>query len=49
MDGDREILCILAPLNTSKQIMIDVNREFGLSSEANGIVFAIPTEKAYKI
>jgi hypothetical protein len=33
----------------NKQIMIDVNREFGLNSEANGIVFAIPTEKAYKI
>lgn len=49
MDGEREILCILAPLKTSKQIMEDVNREFGLTSEANGIVFSIPTEKAYKI
>lgn len=49
VDGEREILCILAPLNASKQIMTDVNREFGLNSEANGIVFAIPTEKAYKI
>lgn len=49
IDGEREILCILAPMKTSKQIMIDVNKEFGLNSEANGIVFAIPTEKAYKI
>ncbi len=49
MDGEREILCILAPLETSKQIMTDVNREFGIKSEAGGIVFAIPTEKAYKI
>lgn len=49
VEGEREILCILAPLNTSKQIMLDVNKEFGLTSEANGIVFAIPTEKAYKI
>ena len=49
MDGEREILCILAPLNTSKQIMEDVNKEFGLTSDAKGIVFAIPTEKAYKI
>ncbi len=49
IDGDREMLCILAPLKTSKQIMEEINKEFGLSSEANGIVFAIPTEKAYKI
>lgn len=49
VDEDREILCILAPMKASKQIMEDVNREFGLSSPANGIVFAIPTEKAYKI
>ncbi len=33
----------------SGQIMTDVNREFGLSSPANGIIFAVPTEKAYKI
>ncbi len=49
MDGEREILCILAPLKTSKQIMEDVNRDFGLASKANGVVFAVPTEKAYKI
>ena len=49
LDGEREILCILAPLNTSKQIMDDVNKEFGLTSDANGVLFAIPTEKAYKI
>lgn len=49
LDGEREILCILAPLNTSKQIMDDVNKQFGLTSDAHGILFAIPTEKAYKI
>lgn len=49
LDGERELLCILAPLKTSKQIMEDVNKEFGISSDANGILFAIPTEKAYKI
>ena len=48
-DDEREMLCILAPLKTSKQIMEEVNKEFGLTSSANGIVFAIPTEKAYKI
>lgn len=49
IDGEREMLCILAPLKASKQIMEEVNKEFGLTSEANGILFAIPTEKAYKI
>jgi hypothetical protein len=49
IDEEREILVILAPLKTSKQIMEDINREFGINSKANGIVTAIPTEKAYKI
>ncbi len=49
IDEEREILLILAPLKTSKQIMEDVNREFGIKSKANGIITAIPTEKAYKI
>ena len=49
VDGEREILCILAPLKTSAQIMEDVNEKFGLTSEANGIIVSIPTEKAYKI
>ena len=49
IDEDREILFILAPLKTGKQIMDDINREFGINSKANGIITAIPTEKAYKI
>lgn len=49
VDGEREMLLILAPATSGRQIMEDVNREFGLTSNANGIVFAIPTEKAYKI
>ena len=49
IDGEREILLILAPTKAGAQIMEDVNREFGLTSEANGIIFAVPTEKAFKI
>ncbi len=49
IDEERELLVILAPLKTSKQIMEDVNCEFGINSKANGIITAIPTEKAYKI
>lgn len=49
VSGEREILCILAPVKSSKQIMEEVNKNFGINSPANGIIFAIPTEKAYKI
>lgn len=49
LDGERELICILAPLETGKRIMEDVNREFGINSVAKGITFALPTEKAYKI
>ncbi len=48
-DSEREMLCILAPYKASKKIMEDVNAEFGLTSDANGIIFALPTEKAFKI
>lgn len=46
---EREMLCILAPSKTTGQIMENINREFGLTSPANGIIFALPTEKAFKI
>lgn len=49
VSGEREILCILAPVKNCKDIMEEVNKEFGLNSPANGILFAVPTEKAYKI
>ena len=49
IDSEREILLILAPSKTSGQIMSDVNSEFGINSKANGIIAAIPAEKAYKI
>ena len=49
IDEEREILVILAPIKTSRNIMESVNREFGINSKANGIITAIPTEKAYKI
>jgi hypothetical protein len=48
-DEEREIICILAPQNISEQIMQDVNAQFGLRSDARGILCAIPVEKAYKI
>lgn len=49
VDEDRELLCILAPAKITARIMEDVNRDFGLTSAANGIIFALPAEKAFKI
>ena len=49
VDSERELLFILAPLKVAGQIMEEVNSQFGISSEANGIIFALPTEKAFKI
>ena len=49
VDSEREILFILAPNKVGAQIMEEVNREFGLNSAANGILFALPAEKAIKI
>jgi len=49
VDAEREIIFILAPQEKSKQIMQDVNSQFGITTEANGIIFALPTEKSYKI
>ncbi len=48
-EKEREILFILAPSKTCKKIMEYVNRDYGITSDANGIIFAVPTEKAFKI
>ena len=46
---EREILAILAPDSIRDQVMEDVNREFGLRSEAGGILCALPVDKAFKL
>ena len=46
---EKEIIAILSPGSACRQIMEDVNREFGLTTEANGIICAIPVEKAFKV
>lgn len=48
-EEEREIICILAPELVSHEIMETINKNFGFSSKANGIICAVPTEKAYKI
>lgn len=49
LQEEKEIITILAPDTTCGQIMQDVNKEFGLRTEARGTVCAIPVEKAMKI
>lgn len=46
---EREVLAVFAPAATAAAIMDEVNRVHGVTSEANGMVFALPVDKAYKI
>lgn len=46
---EREIITIFAPAGGASQIMEAVNREHGALSEANGMILALPVDKAYKI
>lgn len=46
---EREVLTIFAPASTAATIMNEINREHGVTSHANGMVFALPVDKAYKI
>ena len=46
---EREIIMILAASNIATKIMDAVNKEHGVRSEANGIVCALPVERAFKV
>ncbi len=46
---EREILTIFAPATVAAHIMDDINRIHGALSDANGVVMAVPVDKAYKI
>ena len=46
---EREIITIFAPAGTAAKIMDEVNKAHGVMSDANGIVMALPVDKAYKI
>ena len=49
VDEEREIITILAPLATCKDIMESVNSEYGFNTSAKGTVCALPIEKAIRI
>ncbi len=46
---EREIIAIFAPSATATYIMEDVNRIHGAMSDANGMIIALPVDKAFKI
>lgn len=46
---EKEIITILSSAGTAAEIMNEVNRLHGMTSEAHGMVFALPVEKAFKI
>jgi uncharacterized BrkB/YihY/UPF0761 family membrane protein len=47
--AEREIIMILAASNIATKIMDAVNKAHGVRSEANGIVCALPVERAFKV
>lgn len=49
VQDEKEIIMILAPVGISNQILQDVNREYGMKTPAQGMVCALPVEKAFKI
>lgn len=49
LGDEREMILIMAPDTVSGSIMEEVNKEFGLRTEAHGIMCTVPIEKAYKI
>lgn len=49
MDEEKEIIAILAPIGISSRIMDSVNREYGLTTDAGGIICSVAVEKAFKI
>lgn len=49
LSEEKEIVAILAPDSVRNQILEAVNNEFGLKSEAQGVVLSVPVDKVFKI
>lgn len=48
-DEEKEIIMILASETDAARIMSEVNREHGLKTDAKGMIWAVPVERALKI
>lgn len=46
---EKEIVAILAPDSVRNQIMEEVNKEYGMRTEAEGVICAVPVDRAMKI
>ena len=49
LEEEKEIVTILAADSIRNQILEDVNSEFGLKSEAQGVVLSVPVDQVFKI
>ena len=49
IQDEKEIITILAPSSTAAKIMEEVNKAHGFTTEARGMIMALPVDKAYKI
>ena len=49
LQSEKEIVAILAPDSIKERLMNDVNAEFGLRTEAQGVLCSVPVDKAFKI
>ena len=49
LSEEKEIIAILAPDSVRNQIMEEVNKAYGMRSEAKGVVCSVPVDKALKI
>lgn len=49
LQSEKEIVAILAADSIKEQVMNAVNSEYGMKTEAQGIVFSLPVDKAFKI
>ncbi len=46
---EKEIVAIFAPDSIRNEIMSAVNKDFGINSEAQGVIYSVPVDKAFKI
>lgn len=49
IQDEKEIIAIFAPDSIRNEIMSEVNKEFGIRSEAQGVICSVPVDKAFKI
>lgn len=49
IQDEKEIVAIFAPDSIRNEIMNEVNKELGIRTEAQGVIYSVPVDKAFKI